>query len=298
MAFYAWYEDPSPSALEKTSVSSRPIHRMDSYRSSSERLEAAAAAAHYRAAGAAPPLAAPRHVHQPPGAPPRQRGPSSSHGASRSNSGSEVYERMPSAGGGAGNGQVHRGHLEVSDDDSEYNSSMDRRGEMLVKPSQIKKNRSQGEIRDEDAASERSDMMFVFSFLFSSCPPLPPPPNEWQLEGSTDSFGRNYSGSPTCQSPHSYSRGGSAVAEGPPPPPPPPPPYSKRPRGFPPPRQSYVNKGNPKILHDSICLLYFAPKTNCLKIWAVFRFGLAVKGLYRSISLACRFSYTKSMISL
>ena len=177
MTFYAWYEDPSPSALEKPIASSSPIHRMDSYRSSSERLEAAATAAHYRAsAGAAPPLAAPRHVHQPPGAPPRQRGPSSSHGASRSNSGSEVYERMPSAGGGAGNGQVHRGHLEVSDDDSEYNSSMDRRGEMLVKPSQIKKNRSQGEIRDEDAASERSDMMFVFSFLFSSCPPLPPCP--------------------------------------------------------------------------------------------------------------------------
>ena len=146
---------------------------MDSYRSSSERLEAAAAAAHYRAAGAAPPLAAPRHVHHPPGAPPRQRGPSSSHGASRSNSGSEVYERMPSAGG-AGNGQAHRGHLEVSDDDSEYNSSMDRRGEMLVKPSQIKKNRSQGEIRDEYAALERSEMMFAFSLLFFSCPPLPP----------------------------------------------------------------------------------------------------------------------------
>ena len=174
MTFYIAAQDPSPSALENTSASFTPIHRMDSYRSSSERLEAAAAAAHYR--GAAPPLAAPRHVHQPPGAPPRPRGPSSSHGASRSNSGSDVYERMPSAGGGAGNGQAHRGHLEVSDDDSEYNSSMDRRGEMLVKPSQIKKNRSQGEIRDEDAASERSDMMFVFSFLFSSCPPLPPCP--------------------------------------------------------------------------------------------------------------------------
>ena len=48
-------------------------------------------------------------------------------------------------GGGTGNGQAHRGHLEVSDDDSEYNSSMDRRGDRLVKPSQIKKNRSQGE---------------------------------------------------------------------------------------------------------------------------------------------------------
>ena len=53
---------------------------------------------------------------------------------------------MPGGGGGAGNGQAHRGRLEVSDDDSEYNSSMDRRGaDRLVKPSQIKKNRSQGE---------------------------------------------------------------------------------------------------------------------------------------------------------
>ena len=131
---------------DETSASTCPNHRMDSYRSSSERLEAAAT--HYRTAGAVPPLAAPRHVHQPPGAPPRQRGPSSSHAASRSNSGSEVYERMSGGGGGGGgtgNGQAHRGHLEVSDDDSEYNSSMDRRGDRLVKPSQIKKNRSQGE---------------------------------------------------------------------------------------------------------------------------------------------------------
>ena len=141
---------------EETSASTCPIHRMDSYRSSSERLEAAAA--HYRSAGAIPPMAAPRHVHQPPGAPPRQRGPSSSHAASRSNSGSEVYERMPSGGGGGGtgNGQAHRGHLEVSDDDSEYNSSMDRRGDRLVKPSQIKKNRSQGENEIHNQTKKRS----------------------------------------------------------------------------------------------------------------------------------------------
>ena len=96
--------------------------------------------------------------------------------------------------------------------------------------------------------------MSVFStFLLLSASPASPKPLllfESRPEGSTDSFGRNYSGSPTCQSPHSYPRGGSAAAEAPPPPPPPPPPYSKRPRGFPPPRQSYVNKGKSLILHS------------------------------------------------
>ena len=65
---------------------------------------------------------------------------------------------MPSGGGGGvtGNGQAHRGHLEVSDDDSEYNSSMDRRGDRLVKPSQIKKNRSQGENGIHNQTKKRS----------------------------------------------------------------------------------------------------------------------------------------------
>ena len=185
---------------------SHQIHRLDSYRSSSERLEAAAAA-HYRTAGAGPPpAAAPRHLHHqqpaaPAAAPPRQRGPSA-HAASRSNSGSEVYERMAGGGGGGpGNGQAHpgpRGHLDVSDDDSEYSSSMDRRGDRLVRPSQVKKNRSQGKERNavavglcvswlRSAAAHWYQVIIHLFSLFLRLPPvclsaslplLPPPPTQ------------------------------------------------------------------------------------------------------------------------
>jgi hypothetical protein len=91
-----------------------------------------------------------------------RRGPPSN--ASRSGSGSEIYERLQGVGGGGGG--VIVGGVELSDDDSDvYNSSMDRggrrngrepadtgrgvkvatgSGERLVKPSQIKKNKKQG----------------------------------------------------------------------------------------------------------------------------------------------------------
>lgn len=87
---------------------------------------------------------------------------------------------MPGGGGGAGNGQAHRGRLEVSDDDSEYNSSMDRRGaDRLVKPSQIKKNRSQGWVGDEPG---------------SPCSPSPGGGTQFNKAGSTGSGGRGHFG--------------------------------------------------------------------------------------------------------